>query len=83
MDTIKPKPLYLIGDLVKCTYDLYQYYYPVYPTAKDNEPSNYGIIIEVDYATYGEFYGFEPLYLVLCIDGIKRYYCEDEIIKIG
>ena len=85
MDDECPQPKLEIGDLVRCVYDLYHYYYPnQYTTSDDGEPyTRYGVILEVDYAKFGDIFGYETLYLVLCTDGVARYYSEYEVDKIS
>ena len=38
-----------------------------------------GIIVEVEYAMYSEIFGYEILYVVLCLDGMQRYFSEEEL----
>lgn len=86
MDDEYPLPLLVVGDLVRCVYDLYHYYYPVpqsYSMAGDGESAKYGVIAEVDYARFGDIFGYEVLYLVLCTDGVTRYFTEYEVQKIS
>jgi hypothetical protein len=83
--TEPPSPQLSIGDFVRCTYELFNYYYPSgYIGADPDEPfARYGIIIEVDLARFGELFGYEIMYYVLCTDGTARYYSEHEIEKVS
>tara|TARA_R110002020_G_scaffold256852_1_gene470518 strand:- start:2313 stop:2567 length:255 start_codon:yes stop_codon:yes gene_type:complete len=81
-DDVKPIPRYKIGDLVRCMYDLYQYFYAVYSDDEYENTPIYGIIVDVDYAMYSEIFGYDVLYVVLCMDGIYRFFTEDEIYQI-
>ena len=85
MDDEYPNPKLAVGDLVRCIYDLYHYYYPSnYTTHGDSEPYiRYGVIMEIDFAKFGDIFGYETLYLVLCTDGSTRYYSEYEVEKIS
>jgi len=51
--------------------------------AGDGESAKYGVIAEVDYARFGDIFGYEVLYLVLCTDGVTRYFTEYEVQKIS
>tara|TARA_R110002012_G_scaffold135192_1_gene288854 strand:- start:254 stop:514 length:261 start_codon:yes stop_codon:yes gene_type:complete len=85
VDNEYPKATFQVGDFVRCVYDLYHYYYPnQYYTAHDegDENAKYGVILEVDYTRFGDIFGYEVLYLVLCLDGITRFYSEYEVQKI-
>ena len=85
MDDSYPKPALLIGDLVRCVYDLYPYYYPLqsYGHGAEDLSVKYGVILEIDYTKYGEIFGYETLYLIMCTDGITRYFTEYEVQKIS
>jgi hypothetical protein len=64
---------------------MYHYYYPLqnYAMAAEDKRAKYGVVAEIDYAKYGDVYGHEVLYLVLCTDGITRYFTEYEVQKIS
>ena len=86
MDDDYPEPALSIGDLVRCVYELYHYYYPVHnPSIYAEEAiAKYGVITEIDYARFGDIFdSYEILYLVLCTDGIARYFSEYEVEKIS
>ena len=81
MDYDKPSPRYSVGDLVRCSYEFYQYYYSVWDL--ETAAPHYGVIVEIDFATYNEIFGYEILYVVLCLDGSQRFFTEEEIYKIS
>ena len=92
---IRPNPRFRVGDLVSCAYDLFQYYRHLLPVDDDDDQySIAGIIVEVEYAMYSgdtsnlllsdttmysEVFGYEILYVILCLDGKHRYFAEDEL----
>ena len=81
-DSSKAVPRYAVGDLVSCAYDLYYHY--LSPMYDDYEREPFvGIIIEVEYAMFSELFGYEIIYLVLCVDGFTRYFAEEEIVRIS
>lgn len=70
---------YKIGDLVKGYYDIIEYYY------WHDDPDDYfvtshtGVVVEIDYELeYFEDY----VYTILCLDGVKRFFIESELIKL-
>ena len=68
-------PRYKIGDFVRCGYDVYDFYFYVY----EEYPyfRHYGIIIDL---TDDEgWYDMEAVYKVYCMDGLFRFFLEDEI----
>lgn len=81
-DSSKTDPRYSVGDLVACVYDLYYHY--MSPMYDDYEREPFiGIIVEVEYAMFSELFGYEIIYLVLCVDGIHRYFAEEEIVRMS
>ena len=77
---IRPNPRFRVGDLVSFAYDLFQYYRHLLPVDDDDDQySIVGIIVEVEYAMYSEVFGYEILYVILCLDGKHRYFAEDEL----
>tara|TARA_B100000530_G_C15695887_1_gene384044 strand:- start:150 stop:386 length:237 start_codon:yes stop_codon:yes gene_type:complete len=73
-------PKYKIGDFVRCTYDLIDFYFYLY---EDNDYSYfkyYGIIIDVAYEE--TWYDMEAVYKVYCMDGCFRFFLEDEILLV-
>ena len=74
-------PRYAVGDLVSAVYDMYYHYMSPFYEDAHRDPF-IGIVVEIDYAMYSEIFGYEIIYLVLCMDGIQRYFAEEEIMKI-
>jgi len=75
-----------VGDLVRCIYDLYEYY----EYLLDYEPSQgypfHGIIIEIqEDFILPDLVGYERLYIVRCFDGHTRFfaYWEMRLISKG
>lgn len=76
-------PVYKIGDLVKCIYDLFDHYQYFW----DQEPASgypfHGIIIDIqDNMLMDEEvheYGYEKLYIVRCFDGHVRFFAHWEM----
>ena len=72
-------PRYIIGNLVRGNYDYMDYYYWY------EDPENYinsthtGVVVEVEYEME---YFQDYVYTVLCLDGVKRFFVESELIKI-
>ena len=71
---------YQIGDLVKCIYDLFDYYDYFW----DQEPASgypfFGIIIEIQKEfLYEEKYGYDKVYVVQCFDGYMRFFAHWEM----
>ena len=79
--TYKPNPRYRVGDLVSCAYDIYEYYRHLLPIEEDEDYTYTiaGIIVEIEYAMYSEIFGYEILYVILCLDGKHRYFAEEEL----
>ncbi len=71
---------------MRCThvYYNYHYYHAWHSDDKDLEDEHYGIIVDVDYACWdGNEEDFDVLYVVHCTDGIRRFFSEDEILKVS
>ncbi len=71
---------YKIGDFVRCSYDLVDFYFYLY---EDNEYpyfKYYGVVIDVAYDAM--WYDLEPVYKIYCMDGIYRFFLEDEIVLV-
>ena len=69
-----------IGDLVKCIYDLFEYYEYFW----DDDPYDgypfYGIVLEIQEGIqYEEQYGYDKLYIVQCFDGHVRFFTSWEM----
>ena len=81
MEPNEPIPRYAVGDLVRCRYTFYQFYYPQYIDEFD-DPPYYGIVVDVDVAQYEDWPG-ESIYVVYCVDGSYRFFVEEELAKIS
>ncbi len=80
-----PEATLQVGDFVRCVYELYHYYYPSQYSGtidEDDAFARYGVVLEIDYARFGDIFGYEVLYLILCLDGVTRFYSEYEVQKI-
>jgi hypothetical protein len=75
------KQVFKIGDLVVGAYDFmeYLYYKTMYPDEVPDPPTYVGVVTHADYQPH--YFG-EWVYAVLCIDGLTRYFLEDEIAKL-
>ncbi len=83
MDSELPTAKYKIGNLVSCRYTFYQYYYVWYD---DEEPeTTYGIIVDIDYAVWSEkiYADTDILYVVFCLDGVYRFFVEEELVLLA
>jgi len=73
-------PKYKIGDFVQCAYDLYDFYAELYNDIEDNPYFPfYGIIVNVTTVEEAWWHSVEPVYQVYCLDGIHRFFLEDEM----
>lgn len=81
MDNEKPKARFTVGDLVRCRYTLYQFYYPNYSDDYDEAPYH-GVVVDVDLAEYEDWPG-EVIYVVYCTDGAYRFFVEEELKKLS
>tara|TARA_Y100000593_G_C4241710_1_gene302480 strand:+ start:749 stop:985 length:237 start_codon:yes stop_codon:yes gene_type:complete len=70
-------PLYKIGDFVRCKYDFYDFYTYLYGEDEYVHLPFYGII--VDLAWDDGWYDMEVVYKVYCMDGVERFFLEDEL----
>ena len=79
MATTRP-PVFKVGDLVRGSYDFADHmYYSVFDDVPPNFHRHVGVIVSIDH----EFYYFgEYIYCVLCVDGTKRFFLEEEIIPL-
>ena len=75
------KSKFQIGDLVLGIYDFidYLYYGSYYTDEPIDPPEHLGVIIAITEEQY-YFDGF--VYTVLCIDGTRRFFLSDELIKL-
>jgi hypothetical protein len=66
---------YKIGDLVKCIYDLFDYYEDFWDQLPQEGYPFYGIVIAVqDEFLHEEKHGYDKLYVVQCFDGHVRFF---------
>jgi len=74
-------PSFKIGDLVVGAYDFMEYLYfkSLYPDDVPEPPTYVGVVTNADFQPY--YFG-EWIYAVLCVDGLTRYFLEDEIAKL-
>lgn len=73
-------PHYQIGDLVKCIYDLFDYYDYFWNEESLHSYPFHGIILDVqEEFLYEEKYGYDKLYVVQCFDGHVRFFAHWEM----
>jgi|TARA_R110002012_G_scaffold116858_5_gene264643 hypothetical protein len=72
-------PRYGIGNLVRGSYDYIEYYY----WHEDREDymlaQHTGVVVEIEYEIE---YFQDYVYTILCLDGVKRFFIESELIKL-
>jgi len=74
------QPFFKIGDLVKGRYDYSDHlYYTIFEELPVRTPQHIGVVVSIDTEMY--YFG-EYIYTVLCIDGNKRFFLEDEITPL-
>ena len=75
------EPSFKIGDLVVGAYDFMEYLYfkSLYPDDVPEPPTYVGVVTHVDFQPY---YCGEWIYAVLSVDGLTRYFLDDEIAKL-
>ena len=75
-------PKYKIGDFVRCGYDLMDFYTYIYENDEDDYLyfRFYGIVVDVAWEETWLFY--ETVYKVYCIDGLYRFFLEDEVALV-
>ena len=83
MDGNVPEPRFVVGDLVRCWYTLYQHYYYHLNNWEDDEQPVYGVIIDIEYAQYDDGWDYDVIYVVYCLDGVYRFFVEEELWKIA
>ncbi len=76
-------PKYAVGDFVRCSYDLYDFYSYLYED-EDSYPHFrfYGVIIEVVCDDEYWWFSTETVYHVYCLDGMYRFFLEDEVVPV-
>ena len=69
--------VFKIGDLVTGRYDYTDHlYYSVFGEGPARMSQHVGVVISVDHEMY--YFG-DYIYTVLCVDGTKRFFLEDEL----
>jgi len=70
-----PEQEFQIGDLVKCIYDLFNYYDYLFDYHPEHGYPFHGIVIGVqNNLTLEERVGYTKLYTVICFDGHTRFF---------
>jgi hypothetical protein len=74
-------PRHKIGDFVKCSYSLIDFHFYLYGD-EDSMPyfKYYGIVMDHTYDGWWD--EMEPVYKIYCMDGICRFFLEDEICLV-
>ncbi len=70
-------PIYQVGDLVKCVYDLFDHYQYFWDQAPSHGYPFHGIIIGIQEGLLPDEsieLGYEKLYIVRCFDGHVRFF---------
>ncbi|MBT5637933.1 MAG: hypothetical protein HOJ16_05165 [Candidatus Peribacter sp.] len=68
-----------VGDLVLCTYDLYEGYAYFFDLPREDYPFR-GVIVEVqEYIEFADRFGYDELYIVRCFDGNERFFTYSEL----
>jgi hypothetical protein len=68
-----------IGALVRCAYD-FEMIFPINFGYDDIEKEyHYGIVVAYEPEQYDGFSNWYDFYVVLCFDGVKRYFADFEI----
>lgn len=84
MDSDLSAPKYAIGDFVRCWYDLHDYYYGWADLYEEPTPAAmHGIIVDIEFAPWGDVDDPEVIYVIYCIDGAHRFFIETEIYKLS
>jgi hypothetical protein len=77
-------PKYKVGDFVRCSYELHDFYYYLYGDDDDSYPyfRFYGVIVDV--VLNDEYWHFstETVYHVYCLDRLYRFFLEDEVVRV-
>ena len=75
-----PAPKYSIGEFVRCSYDLVDFYFYLYEEEHHPYFKYYGIVVDIAYDEM--WYELEPVYKIYCMDGFYRFFLEDEIVRV-
>tara|TARA_R110000824_G_scaffold136474_2_gene300130 strand:+ start:3074 stop:3319 length:246 start_codon:yes stop_codon:yes gene_type:complete len=70
---------YKVGDFVRCAYDLYDFYAILYDEEDHPYFPFYGTIIHITSHSQDWWFFPGPVYQVYCLDGIHRFFLEDEM----
>ena len=70
-------PAFNIGDLVKACYTFYDYYAFDYDEVDELFYPWKGIVISIQFDE--EYFGDEPIYELMCTDGVVRHFAEWEL----
>jgi len=71
------KPKFGKGQLVRCVYEFVDFYTYLYESEEYPFLPFYGII--VDLVAEDHWYDMETVYKVYCLDGLDRFFLEDEL----
>lgn len=75
--TTESDPLFKIGDLVTGYYDYTEHlYYSIFGAGPTRLTNHVGVVVAIDYEIY--YFG-DYIYTVLCVDGNKRFFLEEEL----
>lgn len=67
--------VFKVGDLVRCAYDLFEYYEYIFDHEPESDYPFHGIVIGIQQdALQNDKYGYNRLYTVRCFDGHLRYF---------
>ena len=72
-------PMFVIGNLVRGNYDYMQYYYWYEDSDSYLHVTHTGVVVEIEYEME---YFQDYVYTVLCLDGIKRFFVENELVRL-
>ena len=73
-------PIFTVGDLVHGHYDFAEHiYYSVFEDRPHLRPPHLGVVVSIEHESY--YFG-EYIYCVLCVDGTKRYFLEEEMTAV-
>lgn len=75
------EPFFKVGDLVRGFYDFADHiYYSVFEDLPAHFRPHVGVIVSIEHESY--YFG-EYIYCVLCVDGTKRFFLEEEIAPLS
>ena len=77
---IKKEPDFKVGDLVTGCYDYDDLvYYSIFGSVGHRSSPHVGVIVDVSTET---FYFGEYIYTILCVDGNKRFFLQEELSRL-